>query len=71
MKISYKIKFTDKARFMASSSPNLIGNLAEGIHKTKCKDYNCFLEYGSVNVNLIKYKFYLVIKTIQTRLIKN
>ena len=31
-------------------------NLAEGIHKTKCKDCNCFLEYVSVKGNFIKYK---------------
>ena len=30
--ISYKIKFIDKPRFMASSSSNLVDNLAEGIH---------------------------------------
>ena len=33
------MKFTDRARFMASSLPNL----AEGITKTKCKDCNGFL----------------------------
>ena len=36
--ISYKIKFTDSARFMASSLSNLVGNLAKRIHKIKCKD---------------------------------
>ena len=36
--ISYKIKFIDSARFMASSLSNLAGNLAEGIHNIKCKD---------------------------------
>ena len=29
-------------------------NLAEGIHKIKCKEYDCFLEYESVRDNLIK-----------------
>ena len=42
--VSYKIKFIDSARFMASSLLNLVNNLAEGIHKIKCKYYNCFLE---------------------------
>ena len=42
--VSYKIKFIDSARFMASSLLNLVNNLAEGIHKTNCKDCNCFLE---------------------------
>ena len=29
---------------MASSLSNLIDNLAEGIHKIKCKDCDCFFE---------------------------
>ena len=52
--LSYKIKFIDIARFIPSSLSNLVDNLAEGIHKVKCKDCNCFLEYESVNDNLIK-----------------
>ena len=35
---------------------NLVDKLAEGIHKIKCKEYDCFLKYGSVNENLIKYE---------------
>ena len=33
--ISYKIKFLDNARFMASSLSNLVDNLAEGTYKIK------------------------------------
>ena len=55
--ISYKIKFIDSARFMVTSLSNLANNLAEGIHKIKCKDCNCFLEYESVKDNSIKYKW--------------
>ena len=40
---------------MESSLSNLVDNLAEGIHKVKCKDCDC-LEYDSVKDNLIKYK---------------
>ena len=40
---------------MSSSLSNLVDNLAEGIHKIKCKDCDCFLEYESVKDNLIKY----------------
>ena len=43
--ISYKTKVVDSARFMASSLSNLVDNLAKGIHKIKCKDCDCFLEY--------------------------
>ena len=41
---------------MANSLSNLADNLAEGIHKIKRKDRDCFLEYESVKDNLIKYK---------------
>ena len=54
--IFYRIKFINSARFMASSLSNLVDNLAEVVHKTKCKDFDCFLEYESVKGNLIKYK---------------
>ena len=46
------MKFIESARFMASS----LLNLAEGIHKVKSNDCDCFLEYESVKDNLIKYK---------------
>ena len=41
---------------MATSLSNLDDNLTEEIHKIKCKDCDCFLEYESVKGNLIKYK---------------
>ena len=41
--ISYKIKLIDSTRFMASSSSNLVDNLAEGIHKIKYKVVIVFL----------------------------
>ena len=53
--ISYKIKFIDSVRFMGTSLSNLVDNLTEGIHKIKCKDCGCFLEYENVKDNLIKY----------------
>ena len=43
-------------RFFASSLSNLVDNLAKGIHKIKCKDSDCFLEYEKAKDNLIKYK---------------
>ena len=54
--ISCKIKFIDSARFVATSLSNLVDILTEGIYKIKCKDCDCFLEYESVEGNLIKYK---------------
>ena len=41
---------------MTSSLSSLVDNLAESIHKVKCKDCDCFLEYENVKDNLIKYK---------------
>ena len=41
---------------MASSLSNLADNLLEGIHKIKCIDCDCFLEYKGVKGYLIKYK---------------
>ena len=46
--ISYKIKFIDSVRFLASSLSNLVNNLGKGIHTIKCKDCDYFLEYESV-----------------------
>ena len=54
--MSYKIKLIDSARFMETSLSSLVDNLMEGIHKIKCKDYDCSLEYGSVKNNSIKCK---------------
>ena len=63
-------KFTDSARFIASSLSNLVDELAEGIHKAKCKDCSCFFEYESVNENLINYKYLSCNKSYSKKLIK-
>ena len=54
--ISYKIKFVDSGRFMATSLSNIVDDLTEGIHKIKCKNCGCFFEYESLKDNSIKYK---------------
>ena len=41
---------------MASSLSNLVDNLAKGIHKIKCKDFDCFLAFESIKNNFINYK---------------
>ena len=69
--ISYKIKFIDSARFVATSLSNIVDNLAEGIHEIKCKDCDCFIECESVMDDLIKYKCLSCIKNIQKSLMKN
>ena len=54
--ISQKINFIGKARFIATLLSNIVDNLTEEIHKIKCKDCECFLEYESVREMSIKYK---------------
>ena len=68
---TYRIKFIDSARFMASSLSNLVDNLAEGVHNIKCKNCDCFLEYESVNDNLIKYKCLSCNKNYSNKLDEN
>ena len=53
---SYKIKFVESARFMATSLSNLVDNLTGESHKIKCKDCGCFLEYESSKDTVTKYK---------------
>ena len=36
MEITYKIKFIDSLRFMATSLSKLVDNLTKGIHSDKC-----------------------------------
>ena len=52
---------------MESSLSNLADNLAEGIHKIKCKDCECFLEYETVKDNLINIITNLATKIIQKK----
>ena len=56
---------------MASSLSNIFDNLIERIHKIKCSDCNCFLEYESVKDNLIKYKCLFCNKNYSKKIDKN
>ena len=42
---------------MTTSLSKPVDNLTDRIHKIKCKDCACFLEYDGVKENLIKYKW--------------
>ena len=56
--MSYKIRFVDGASFMVNSLSDLAHNLAEGIHKIKCKDCTIIFLNTTVSMgdSLIKYK---------------
>ena len=42
---------------MASLLWNPVDSLAEGIHKIKCEDCDCFLKYKSIKDDFMKDKF--------------
>ena len=58
LEITYKIKFIDSYRFMASSLSKLVNNLSEGIHNNKCSDCGSNLDYIKIkneNLTLERY----------------
>ena len=48
MEITYKTKFIDSFRFMATSLPKLVDNLTEGIHSDKCINCKSDISYMKV-----------------------
>ena len=54
--IKYKIRFKDNARFMADSLSTLTDNLAEGLHKGKCKVCKSSLEQVAAKDGLLTFK---------------
>ena len=51
MEITYKIKFIDSFRFIATSLSNLVDSLTKGIHNNKCLDCNSCLNYVRITKN--------------------
>ena len=54
--VTYKIKFIDSFRFMSSSLSSLVDNLSDGLHNDKCKDFNSYLDYTTVEDNKLILK---------------
>ena len=48
MEITYKIKFIDSFRFMATSLSKLVDNLMEGVHSDKCINCKSDISYMKV-----------------------
>ena len=50
MEITYKIKFIDSFRFMATSLSKLVDNLTESIHGDKC--INCKSDISNIKLRM-------------------
>ena len=59
---SYRLRFIDTIRFVASSLSNLANSLAEGIHKIKCK-----FKLVDKNVKLAELNTKIVIVFLNTQ----
>ena len=59
LKITYKIKFIDRYRFMSSSLSKLFDNLSEGIHNNKCLDCNSCLDYIKIKNEKLLLKCFI------------
>ena len=85
--VSYVLQLIDSARFMTSSLSNLINNLSDGIHRTKCKlghddkkretcAINIIIVTVLLNIQILKMiyqntNFCVVIKVINETLTKS
>ena len=72
IKITYKIKFIDSYRSMATSLSKLVDNLTDVIHGDKCVDCNSDLSYMKVIDEALIFRcFNCKKKTIKKKLTKN
>ena len=83
----YWLQFIDRAKFISSSLSGLVNNLAEGVHKIKCKnehdnekyekcgikykDYDCFFEDANFKNDLMEYKYLCCNKNYQEKFDEN
>ena len=66
IEITYKLKYIDSFRFMATSLSKLVDNLTEDIHGDKCVDCKSDLSYMKVMDETLTVK-----KTMKKKLTKN
>ena len=71
LEITYKIKFIDRYRFMASSLSKLVDNLFEGIHNNKCVNCNYCLDYIKIKNEKLILECYNCKQRYRKKLIKN
>ena len=71
IEITYKIKFIDSFRLMATSLSKLVDSLTEDIHGDKCVDCKSDLSYMKAIDEALIFRCFNRKKTMKKKLIKN
>ena len=71
IEITYKIKFIDSFRIMATSLSKLVDNLTEDIHGDKCVDCKLDLSYMKVMDEALIFRCFNCKKSMKKKLTKN